>query len=126
MLVSVTGSPADRLGPVRAAARTIRDLLPDDRHEGCLTLPLLISAWVQVHGLELEDACEALMALRKALIASSGVDARSEPVPLVVDDRRRAVLNLARYLDELVDRATGLAGMDRGGVIASALAALPS
>jgi len=119
-------APVDRLVPVRAAACTIRDLEPEDRHEACLTLSLLISSWVRLHGLDLDEACEALMALRAAVIDSSGLEPRCEPVPLVVDDRRSAVLNLAQYLDGMVERATFVAGKDRGGVIDSALAELAS
>jgi hypothetical protein len=127
MLVSVPPpAEADRLVPVRAAACTIRDLVPEDLRAECLTLPLPISSWLRVHALDPDEACQALMALREALIESSGIEARSEPVPLVVGDRRHAVLNLARYLDQLVERAGGVAGKDRGGVIDSALAELAS
>ena len=121
--LAIVSTPSPLL-PLRAAASVIRDLVPEDRVDGCLTLPLVLSAWVRRHDLDLDDACDALVELRRAVIATATLDAACEPVPLVVGDRRRAVLTLAGYLDDLVDRAARAGGTDRGAVIESAFAVL--
>jgi hypothetical protein len=124
MRSSATRLTPERLVPLRAAACAIRDIVPDDRREGCLTLPLVLSSWLRLHRLDLDDACDALVELRHGVVATAGLDAASEPVPLVVGDRRRAVVSLATYLDGLVERAAWAGGTDREAVLESALAAL--
>jgi hypothetical protein len=110
----------------RAAGETIAGLAPLDRREGSLTLALLLSACLRRCGLDsrLDRACAALMRLRASLLRTSELDAMSEPVPLVVGDRRHAVLSLSVYLDELVERASLSGGLGRTAVVGAALAQL--
>ena len=70
-----------------------------------LTLPLSVSVWLHDAGADLGGARAALLDLRGALLAGSGLDARSEPVPLQAGDERTVVLHLAVYLHGLVVRA---------------------
>jgi hypothetical protein len=47
-----------------------------------------------------------MLLLRTALVRASGLDEQSEPVPLLPPDDRVAVVNMARYLEDLVCRAS--------------------
>jgi hypothetical protein len=115
---------ADEPAFVRAAGEAIGRLGAADRHDGCLTLPLLVSAALRDCGLDrdLDQACRSLLALRDAVLASGALQAACEPVPLVVCERRQALLHLTSYLDDLVDRAARAGGCRRGDVAAAALA----
>jgi hypothetical protein len=110
----------------RAAGESIAGLAAMDRREGCLTLTLLLSACLRRCGLDssLDRACAALMRLRGSVLRTSDLDATSEPVPLLVGDRRHAVLSLTVYLDELVERASICGGQGRTAVVGAALAHL--
>jgi hypothetical protein len=110
----------------RAAGETIAGLAAVDRRDGYLTLALLVSACLRRCGLDssLDRACAGLMRLRASLLRTSELDAMSEPVPLLVGDRRHAVLSLTVYLDELVERASMSGGRGRTAVVGAALAHL--
>jgi hypothetical protein len=108
----------------RAAGDVIAQLLPADRRDGSLTPALLLSASLRRCGLDhdLDLACEELLVLRSGLLAASpAVDAAHEPVPLVVGDRRLALLNLTAYLDDLLERAARADARGREEVLATAL-----
>lgn len=70
-----------------------------------LTLPLALSICMQRHDAGTEELIAAMQALRQAVLAVSGLDSRSEPVPLVAGDPRAAALGLAEYLRGLLARA---------------------
>jgi len=50
---------------------------------GNLTIPLGVSAWIVRSDVDLAQACDAMLELRGAFLSVSGLDLRSEPVPLV-------------------------------------------
>jgi hypothetical protein len=102
-------------------ARGLASLEPDDLADGNLTLELDMSTWLRRSGLDLTDAVQAMLDVRDALVDVGGLDARSEPVPLLAGDARTAVLSLAIYLDGLVRRAAGGAGLSRRSVVEQAL-----
>lgn len=74
--------------------------------EDDLSLPLGLSAWIVRAAVDLPDAYDALLRLRRALVDTSGLDGRSEPVPLRLADPRAALRSLGAYLYGLFGRAT--------------------
>ncbi|MGH9016978.1 MAG: hypothetical protein ACRDY1_04435 [Acidimicrobiales bacterium] len=106
---------------LREAAHGVAGIVPEDLDPGILTLPLGVSAWIVRSDIDLADACEALLALRGAFLAASGLDRRSEPVPLLGGDRRTTVLTLAVYLNGLVERGSRTAGTTRTELADAAL-----
>jgi hypothetical protein len=65
----------------------------------------VISAWMNNAGAQPTDSIEAMLRLRIALVRAGGLDEETEPVPLLPSDHKVAILNLARYLEDLVMRA---------------------
>ena len=96
-------------------------IIPEDLDPGNLTVPLGVSTWMVRSDIDLAQACEAMLALRTAFLAVSGLDQRSEPVPLLGGDRKTSVLTLAVYLDGLVDRGARMAGTTRTELAEAAL-----
>jgi hypothetical protein len=72
---------------------------------GDLSIPLGLSAWIVRASVDLPDAFEALLRLRTGVLAVSGIDRATEPVPLRVGDPRAALRSLGSYLYDLVGRA---------------------
>lgn len=97
---------------------------PEELESGDLTLPLGLSAWIVRAAIGLPDAYDALLRLRRALLDASGLDLRSEPVPLRVGDQRIALRSLGAYLFGLVGRAARHAGMTPVELAEVTLAAL--
>lgn len=79
-----------------------------------LSLPFGLSASMKRHGLGLDETISAVLSVRTALLAVSGLDLASEPVPLRLPDSVLFVLNLAVYLDGLLGRAARVLGVSRG------------
>ncbi len=102
-------------------ARGLACLEPEDLLEGNLTLALGISAWLRRSGADLTDAVQAMLDIRDALVEVGGLDARTEPVPLLAGEARTAVLSLAIYLDGLVRRSAAVSGVSRSAVVERAL-----
>lgn len=102
----------------REAALGFAALGADALTEGDLTAPLLLSTWLRRSGLRTAAALDALLALRDALLAASGLDRRSEPVPLLAGAPQLALRSLLVYLDGLVERGARAAGTSRGGLLA--------
>ena len=71
-----------------------------------LTFDLGLSIWLRRSGRSVEEACDLLHGLRSALLATTPLDATTEPVPMVGRDARRDVVTLARYIVGLCARAT--------------------
>lgn len=76
-----------------------------------LTIPLGLSAWIIRASIGLPDAYEAMMRVRDTLLETSGIDRRTEPVPLRVADPKAALRSLGSYLYGLVGRAARHAGL---------------
>ena len=71
-----------------------------------LTALMCISAWMSQAGAELCDSLQAMLRLRTAIVRAAGMDEKTEPVPLLPADAKVAVLNLVRYLEDLMRRAS--------------------
>ena len=84
---------------------------PEDETTGDLTIPLGLSAWIVRASIGLPDAFDSLLRVRRAVVVASGLDLRSEPVPLRVGDSRAALRSLGAYLFGLVIRASRHAGV---------------
>jgi hypothetical protein len=90
---------------VTEAAHGLATLEREDLAPGNLTVALGLSLWMRRAGIGSRRARSALLALRHALLEASGLDERTEPVPLVVADPGAAAISLAVYLDGLLRRA---------------------
>jgi hypothetical protein len=86
-----------------------------------LALPFALSACMARHCVDPEGLIDAMLPLRRALIAVSRLDAASEPVPLTVGEPKDAALHLAAYLHGLMARAAAASDLHRA-VLASAAA----
>jgi hypothetical protein len=86
-----------------------------DRSDPRLTLHLLASAALAFNKLDDDQACTAVLALREAIVSAGDVNPHTEPVPLVLRDRRSALVNLLDYLDDLLERVAARAGDPSGG-----------
>jgi hypothetical protein len=98
---------------LREAAHGLAGMIPEDHEKGNLTIPLGVSTWIVRSDINLARACDAMLELRSALLEVSGLDQRSEPVPLLGSDRRTSVLTLTIYLDGLVERGARMARKTR-------------
>jgi hypothetical protein len=106
----------------RALARGLIDLdLNYDVREN-LTLQLSLSLWMRLAGADLALTRWELLELRRNVLDVSGLDSRTEPVPMHARDDARAVLNLSVYLLELIDRAAHAGDVGRTEIVESALA----
>jgi hypothetical protein len=86
-----------------------------------LTSLMSVSAWMSQAGAQLVDSIEAMIRLRTALVKAGGLDEYTEPVPLLPSDEKVAVLNLARYIEDLVRRASRVGDMPATAVVERAL-----
>jgi hypothetical protein len=109
---------------VHEAAFGLADLDLEDLAGENLTLRLCLSLWMHRGGVSIDTARNALLLLRSAIIASAGLDERTEPVPLLVADPVSAALSLVYYLDSLLRRAAYAAEMPRVEVAARTVARL--
>ena len=71
-----------------------------------LTALMWISAWMCQSGAELADCLHSMLRLRTAIVRAAEMDEKTEPVPLLPADAKVAALNLARYLEDLMRRAS--------------------
>jgi hypothetical protein len=99
------GPERSPVGFASALALGLADLSRDDLADDSLVLALSVSAWLRQTGVGLTAARTSLFALRRAVLAASELDAASEPIPLAAGDPGAAVLGLARYLWDVLDRA---------------------
>jgi hypothetical protein len=90
----------------REAMLGLADLEPEDLTHGNLTVPLGLSLWMRRGRIGIEAARDAMFELRAALLSASGLDERTEPVPLLLSDPVAATISLAVYIDGLLHRAT--------------------
>jgi hypothetical protein len=95
-----TGDVAAALAAVLAEAT--EDLMTD----APLALPLALSVCMAHHDTGTEDLIALLRSLRGAILTVSGLDPRSEPVPLVAGEPRRAALGMAEHVRGLLTRAS--------------------
>jgi hypothetical protein len=91
----------------------LADLESEDLAVGNLTVPLGLSLWIRRGRIRVETARDAMLLLRTALLRASGLDERTEPVPLLVADPVAATISLAVYVDDLLQRAARMAATSR-------------
>jgi hypothetical protein len=89
-----------------------------------LTLPLALSVCMERHDAGTEGLISAMQSLRRAVLAVSGLDLRSEPVPLMAGDPRAVALALAEYLRGLLARAARARAADPDDLASAAAARL--
>ncbi len=106
---------------VHEAMRGLADLEPADLTPGNLTVPLGLSLWMRRGRIRVETARDAMLELRAAVLHASGLDERTEPVPLLVADPVAAIISLAHYMDDLLRRAARMQAMSRQDVARRAL-----
>ena len=106
----------------REAMLGLADLEPEDLSPGNLTVPLVLSLWMRRGRIRVETARDAMLQLRAALLEVSGLDERTEPVPLLVADPVAAVISLAMYMDGLLQRAARMTETSRRNMATRALA----
>ena len=114
-LVTLASVPEAAVDPAAAERAFIREVIcgmaalqaepAPPRRSGDLSIPLGLSAWIVRASVELPDAYEALLRLRRTVVSVSGLDLVSEPVPLRLPDPKAALCSLGSYLYELVGRA---------------------
>jgi hypothetical protein len=106
------------------AARGLAAFELEDLGEGNLSLVFALSAWSRTAGIGIEDARAGLLQLRRALIDCSGLDKRTEPVPLLAGQPLAALLGLAVYVHGLICRSALHKGRSPCTVVEEALTLL--
>lgn len=91
---------------------------------GDLISLMSLSAWMSQAGADPADSLDAMLLLRRALVDVAGLDSHSEPVPLLPADEKVAMVNLARYLEDLICRASTCDGCSPGEICDRALDSL--
>jgi hypothetical protein len=118
MDVTSIGDPAEFARKVLVGVSTLAPARPGETD---LCLELGLSLWMRQTGTEVGDAAPAMLAVRSALVAASGMDLVTEPVPLRGVDPRLDVLNLGAYLRRLMARAMAKAQCDVAVLVARAV-----
>jgi hypothetical protein len=117
-----------RTAPTRLAPEllgVLADLGPVDPTAGDLSLELGLSLWVRRCGCSLPEACSGVDALRRAVLAATGLDPAGEPTPLLGRSPRTDLLTVASCLADLLRRVALAEGRPVHDVVAEVLAALP-
>jgi hypothetical protein len=107
---------------VHEALLGLADLEPEDLTGGNLTVPLGLSLWIRRGRIRVETARDAMLELRAAVLSASGLDERTEPVPLLLADPVAATISLALYMDGLLQRAARMQATSREEIAQRALA----
>jgi hypothetical protein len=100
----------------------LADLEAEDLTYGNLSVPLGLSLWMRRGRIRVETARDAMLKLRTALLRASGLDEKTEPVPLLVADPVAATISLALYMDGLLQRAARMTQSSRVDIATRALA----
>jgi hypothetical protein len=93
---------------VELTALLVRGLVtlePDDFPPANMTLELGLTLWMTRARSDLPAVRRSLFELRQALLEASVLEEKSEPIPLMAGDERKAVLSLAVYVWGLLQRA---------------------
>jgi hypothetical protein len=118
----VTSTPDD-FGA--ALLHGLAELGPVDPFSGDLSLELGVSVWLRTSGTPLLEARGRLLFVRELIILVCGLDAATEPVPLVGRSPRSDVLNLVSYVGDLLRRAAAASGQSVQRVAACVVEELP-
>ena len=119
----VTDIPSG-FGP--ALLHGLAELGPVDLASGDLSLELGISIWLRRNETPLEEARHLLLDIRQQVLEASGLDAATEPVPLVGRSLRLDVVNLVAYVGDLLRRGAAAAGCAPRALAARVMAELPT
>ena len=119
----VTDIPSG-FGP--ALLHGLAELGPVDLASGDLSLELGISIWLRRNETPLEEARHLLLDIRQQVLEASGLDAATEPVPLVGRSPRLDVVNLVAYVGDLLRRGAAAAGCAPRALAARVMAELPT
>jgi hypothetical protein len=114
--------------PARFAPAVLAGLAgigPVDGAGDDLSLELGLSVWLRRTGTSLAGAVGELLAVRRAVLEVSDLDASTELVPLVGRSPRSDVLVLATYVSDLLERAMAVSGLPTRVLLAQVVAALP-
>jgi hypothetical protein len=109
----------------RQAGLGLAGLSPDDLAAGNLTMVFALSAWLRTCDVDPVPACSGLLGLRQALLHTSGLEAASEPIPLLAGSPRNALLALSVYIHGLISRSVARAGKPAQTIVQEALELLP-
>jgi len=104
----------------------LAELGPVDLASGDLSLELGISIWLRRNETPLEEARHLLLDIRQQVLEASGLDAATEPVPLVGRSLRLDVVNLVAYVGDLLRRGAAAAGCAPRALAARVMAELPT
>ncbi len=118
----VTGA-RDGFGPALLVG--LAELGPVEPFSGDLSLELGISVWVRRSGTSLIEARTLLLDIRRVVLEVCGLDAATEPIPLVGRSPRHDVVNLVSYLAVLLRRGAIQVGLGASCLIEQVLSALP-
>ncbi len=100
-----------------AVLASLPALVPAGMTQPDLALELGLSAHLQASDIEPDDALSQLWAIRRAILEVADMDSSTEPVPFGGRDERLALLNMAVYLGNLVERAAALGHCDAQSVV---------
>jgi hypothetical protein len=103
----------------------LAELGPVDPFSGDLSLELGVSVWLRTSDTPLREARGRLLFVRELILMVCGLDAATEPVPLVGRSPRSDVLNLVSYVGELLRRAAAASGQSVQRVAARVVAEMP-
>lgn len=103
----------------------LAELGPVDPFSGDLSLELGVSVWLRTSGTPLLEARARLLHIRELIIEAGGLDAATEPVPLLGRTPRNDVLSLVVYVGDLLRRAASASGRSVQLVARSVIAELP-
>jgi hypothetical protein len=121
-VISASAQPVD-FGP--AALRGLSALGPCTPTQADLSLELGLSIWLHCSRTDLDSACRTLLEIRELVLDEAGLDARTEPVPLLGHCPEVDLKNLAAYLSELLARAATWTGGDPDMLIETVIGRLP-
>ncbi len=122
-LISMETGAVCGFGP--ALLGGLAELGPVDPFAGDLCLELGLSVWLRRSGTSLLEARDRLSEARQAVLAASGLDPATEPVPLIGRSPRADVITLAAYVGDLLRRAAAAADCSVTLVAERAIAMLP-
>jgi hypothetical protein len=108
-----------------AALRGLSALAPGAADDTDLCLELGLSIWLRSSGTDLASARTTFLHLRALLVEESGLDARTEPIPLLGHAAELDLKNLAVYLGQLVERGAAQAKCDPEVLIEAVIGRLP-
>lgn len=118
--------PAPRLDPRATVAREVAGALLGalDEEGAGVPIPIALPVCMERHAVDAVALMDAMVLLRTAMLAVSGLDRACEPVPLAVGDAGTAALGFGEYLGGLLRRASSARAVAPGEIVSAAVALL--